>query len=90
MSSCITSRSRQPQTPGRWSLPESGPRAVKSPAAPLLVPCLLLLAAAPALAQAGLGQPAPDFTLTASGGESYTLSDGFGRQVQLLHMIGYA
>lgn len=60
----------------------------------VLMPAVIvgLLAAAPggALAQAGLGEPAPDFTLTASGGEVYTLSEAFGRQVQLLHMIGFA
>jgi hypothetical protein len=43
-----------------------------------------------AVAQAGLGQPAPDWTFTGNDGMSYTLSDGFGSHVQLLHMIGYA
>ena len=43
-----------------------------------------------ALAQAGLGQPAPDWTLTGNDGAAYTLSDGFGHQVQLLYMMGYA
>jgi len=51
---------------------------------------LLALWAGAALAQAPLGGPAPDFTLTANDGVAYTLSDGFGSQVQLLHMIGYA
>jgi hypothetical protein len=43
-----------------------------------------------ALAQAGLGEPAPDFTLTGNDGIEYTLSDAFGTRVQLLYMLGYA
>jgi hypothetical protein len=43
-----------------------------------------------AVAQAPLGGPAPDFTRTGNDGVSYTLSDGFGDTVQLLHMIGFA
>ena len=48
------------------------------------------LSAAGALAQADLGDPAPDFTLTGNDGTSYTLSDVYGDQVQLLHMVGFA
>ncbi len=51
---------------------------------------LLALWAGAALAQAPLGGPAPDFTRTGNDGQSYTLSDAFGDQVQLLHMVGYA
>jgi hypothetical protein len=50
----------------------------------------LALWAGAALAQAPVGGPAPDFTLDANDGVTYTLSDGFGSTVQLLHMIGYA
>lgn len=50
---------------------------------------LLTLAATPALAQARLGEPAPDFTLTDSDGVSHTLSDLHGRVV-VLWMVGYA
>ncbi len=38
---------------------------------------------------AGVGKPAPDFTLTAQYGGDHTLSDYQGRVV-LLMMIGYA
>ncbi len=51
---------------------------------------LLALAAPSAFAQAGLGSPAPDFTLTGNDGVVYTMSDAIGDQVQILHMIGYA
>lgn len=37
---------------------------------------------------AGVGKPAPDFTLTAQSGDSYTLS-GYQGKVVLLMMIGY-
>lgn len=56
----------------------------------LATAALLALWAGAAVAQAPLGGPAPDFTLAANDGNTYTLSDGFGSQVQLLHMIGYA
>ncbi|MBD3221455.1 hypothetical protein GF314_09450 [bacterium] len=54
-----------------------------------LIAALALWAGA-AVAQAPLGGPAPDFTLTGNDGQDYTLSDGFGSTVQILHMIGYA
>jgi hypothetical protein len=54
-----------------------------------LAAALLALTAGGALAQANLGDPAPDFTLTGNDGASYTLSDAYGEQVQLLHMVGY-
>ena len=50
----------------------------------------LSLIAGGALAQANLGDPAPDFTLIGNDGASYTLSDVYGDQVQLLHMVGFA
>jgi len=55
-----------------------------------LVAALLAVAAPAALAQAELGTPAPDFTLTGNDSVSYTMSDAIGDQVQILHMIGYA
>ncbi len=55
-----------------------------------LTALLLAMIASGARAQAGLGDPAPDFTLTGNDGASYTLSDGFGQQVQLLYFIGYS
>lgn len=61
-----------------------------APARALAVVALLALAASSALAQAPLGGPAPDFTRTGNDGVDYTLSDGFGSTVQILHMIGYA
>jgi hypothetical protein len=51
---------------------------------------LTALAAPGAFAQAELGSPAPDFTLTGNDGVEYTMSDAIGDQVQILHMIGYA
>jgi hypothetical protein len=51
---------------------------------------VVCLAAGGALAQANLGSPAPDFTLTGNDGVPYTLSDAFGTQVQLLYFVGYA
>ena len=50
----------------------------------------LSLTAGGALGQADLGDPAPDFTLIGNDGMSYTLSDVYGDQVQLLHMVGFA
>lgn len=55
---------------------------------PILAAVIALWAGA-ALAQAPLGGPAPEFTLTGNDGVAYTLSDGFSSQVQLLHMIGF-
>jgi len=55
-----------------------------------LATALLALAAPGAFAQADLGSPAPDFTLTGNDGVPYTMSDVIGDQVQILHMIGYA
>ena len=55
-----------------------------------LAAACLALAAPAALAQAALGDPAPDFTLTGNDGVAYTLSDAFDDQVQLLHMVGFA
>jgi len=53
----------------------------------------LMIAAAPVLTAqagtlAGVGKPAPDFTLTAQSGQPYTLSD-FQGKVVLLMIIGY-
>lgn len=56
----------------------------------LAVTALIALWIGSALAQAPVGGPAPDFTLVGNDGNPYTLSDGFGDQVQLLHMVGYA
>jgi len=50
----------------------------------------LALWAGAALAQAPLGGPAPNFTLSANDGATYTLSDGFGSTVQVLYMVGFA
>jgi hypothetical protein len=44
---------------------------------------MILAAAAPALAQAGVGKPAPDFTLMDSTGKSHTLSAYRGQHVVL-------
>lgn len=55
-----------------------------------LATAILALGAGGALAQAGLGDPAPDFTLAGNDGVPYTLSDAFGTQVQLLYFIGYS
>jgi hypothetical protein len=57
---------------------------------PLLAAALVAALTGSALAQAGLGEPAPDFTLTGNDGIEYTLSDAFGTRVQLLYMLGYA
>jgi hypothetical protein len=54
-----------------------------------LAAALLAVTAGGAVAQAGLGEPAPDFTRLGNDGIEYTLSDAFGAQVQLLHMVGY-
>ena len=54
-----------------------------------LAAALLALLCGSALAQAGLGDPAPDFTRTGNDGIDYTLSTAFGEQVQLLYFIGY-
>jgi hypothetical protein len=54
-----------------------------------LAGALLAVGAGGAFAQANLGDPAPDFTRLGNDGVSYTLSDVFGEQVQLLHMVGY-
>ena len=45
---------------------------------------------ASARAQAGVGDPAPDFTKLGNDGITYTLSDAFGQQVQLIYFIGYS
>ena len=50
----------------------------------LLVPLL----AGTALATGQVGEPAADFTLQATDGTWYTLSD-FGGQIVFLYMIGY-
>ncbi len=60
------------------------------PATALAASALLVLMASGAAAQANLGDPAPDWTLLGNDGNEHSLSDGFGSQVQLLHMIGYA
>lgn len=57
---------------------------------PVLAAVLAVLVVGAAHAQGGLGDPAPDFTLVDNDGRTVTLSDAFGDQVQLLHMIGYA
>ena len=53
----------------------------------------LLMAAAPVLVaqagvEAGVGKPAPDFTLTDMDGQPHTLSDYQGKVVMLM-IIGY-
>ena len=72
----------------------SATRLDRLPARPL-GPALAILGlmtalAGTATAQAELGTLAPDFTLTGNDGETYTLSEVYGDQVQLLHMVGYA
>lgn len=54
-----------------------------------LAAALLALAAGGAWAQAAIGDPAPDFTLLGNDGQSHTLSDRFGQQVQLIYFMGY-
>ncbi len=51
---------------------------------------LVALLAGGALAQPNVGDPAPDFTLTGNDGNSYTMSDAIGSQVQLLFFVGYS
>ncbi len=55
-----------------------------------LTAAVLALSCSGALAQAGLGEPAPDFMLTGNDGVVYTLSDAFGDQVHMLYIIGYS
>ena len=55
-----------------------------------LTAAVLALTCSGALAQAGLGDPAPDFTKTGNDAVSYTLSDAFGDQVQMLYFVGYS
>ena len=62
----------------------------KNPIRLALAAGILALTATGALAQADLGTPAPDFERTGNDGERYILSEVFGDQVQLLHMVGYA
>ena len=54
-----------------------------------LAAAILALSCSGALA-AQVGDPAPDFTKTGNDGASYTLSDAFGSQVQMLYWIGYS
>lgn len=54
----------------------------------LLLTCLLLTAGQ-GFAQAQLGQPAPDFTLTDNDGVQHTLSEQADRVV-FLWMVGFA
>ena len=51
---------------------------------------ILLALASGALAAPGVGDPAPEFTLTGNDGTSYTLSDAFGEKVQMLFFVGYS
>jgi hypothetical protein len=55
-----------------------------------LLLALSALLAGSARAQAGVGDPAPDFTKLGNDGITYTLSDAFGQQVQLIYFIGYS
>ncbi len=55
-----------------------------------LATTILALTCGGAFAQAGLGDPAPDFTRDGNDGMTYTLSDVFGEKVQLLYFIGFS
>ena len=59
-------------------------------AARLALATLLVVLASGALAAPGVGDQAPDFTLTGNDGTSYTLSDVYGDQVQMLFFVGYS
>ncbi len=59
----------------------------------LALAAILAAGAGQALAQAQIGDLAPDFTLAGNDGNSYTLSDyrqDGNQQVVLLFMMGYA
>ena len=56
----------------------------------LALTAILLALASGALAAPGVGDAAPDFTLTGNDGTSYTLSDAFGDKVQMLFFVGYS